>query len=218
MVEQYDSTDYDNGDTNENSISTSNGSVFTYLPRIFSPDDEKILNRYVEAHDSQFDGFDGGVSYTKLSRYVQEAEGDDLEEIGKLFGTLGEIGDRNKEEYRTYLTSLINSFNARGTRSGVKFAIAAAANTTHDNVIIDEDFDKNEYEISVVDVDSEFVGSTINELAELADPSGVKLASPPIIVISGEELLLSSDESSVIETRSGLGSNTLTLDGQSTLQ
>lgn len=193
-------------------------SIFTYLPRVFPRNDDRVIDRYINAHDTEFNGFDGAISYTKLSRHVQEAEGDDLEQIGKLFGALGERGDRNRNEYRTYLTNLINSFNARGTVAGLKFAISAAANTDPDNVILTEDFENNEYEISIVNTESEFIGSAINDLAELADPSAVELSAPPVIVTTGDQISLESDESAVIETTAGLGSGTLSLDGSQTLQ
>lgn len=192
--------------------------VFDFLPQIFPRSNDRVLDRYVDAHETEFEGFDAAMSYTKLSRQVTEADGQDLDQIGKLFGPLGARGARNSDEYRTYLTNLINSFNARGTVSGLKFAIAAAANTEPKNVILKEDFQNNEYEISVKNTESEFIGSAINELAALADPSAVELAAEPVIITDGDEIRLTSTESSVIETTEGLGANTLTLDGTSTLQ
>lgn len=193
-------------------------SVFYYLPEILPRSAERVLDRYVDSHDTELEGFDGALSYTELSRQVDNAEGRDLDRIGRLFGPLGARGTRSAEEYRTFLKSLINSFNARGTVSGLKFAIASAVNTSPDNVTIEEDFANNEYEISIVEADSNFISSAINQLAALADPSAVELAAPPVLITTGDSVLLDSTESSVIETTAGLGSNTLSLDGNQTLQ
>ena len=76
----------------------------------------------------------------------------------------------------------------------------------------------NEYEISVKNTDSVFIGSAINELARLADPSAIELAAPPVIITTGDEIQLVSNESTVIETTAGLGSGTLSFDGSNTLQ
>lgn len=219
MPEEYGADDYGEdvfGGQLERDIDTT---VDGYLPEVFPTDEElRVITRYIDAHEEEFGGIDGAMSYVTLSHYVQEAEGDDLKRVGRLFGQLGERGARGRAEYRTFLSNLINSFNARGTLSGLKFAVAAAANTDPSNVIIEEDFLNNEYEISIVDTDSEFLSSAINDLAELADPSAIELAAPPIIITTGDEIELVSDESTVIETTTGLGADTLTLDGSSTLQ
>lgn len=217
MPEEYGADDYGEdvfGGQLDRVIDTS---VFDYWPQVFPRSKDRVIDRYIDAHDTEFEGFDGAISYTKLSRQVQEADGQDLDRIGRLFGPLGARGARGSDEYRTFLSNLINSFNARGTVSGLKFAIAAAANTETDNVIITEDFENNEYEISIEDTDSQFITSAINQLAELADPSAVELAAPPVIITAGDEVLLASNETAVIESSIGLGANTLTLDGNSQL-
>jgi hypothetical protein len=189
-----------------------------YLPEVFPLDDDgRIITRYIDAHEEEFGGIDGAQSYVRLSHYVDEAEGRDLDRVGRLFGQLGNRGARDTEEYRTFLSNLINSFNARGTLSGLRFAVAAAASTEPENVVIDEDFVNNEYEISIVDTDSEFLSSAVNDLAELADPSAVRISAPPIIITTGDEVLLDATESAVIDSTTGLGANTLTLDGNSQL-
>lgn len=219
MPEQYGEDDYGSGVFGGGTLEpTINRSVFFYLPEILPRSLERVLDQYVDSHDVEFDGYDGALSYTELSRQVKNAEGRDLDRIGRLFGPLGARGTRDREEYRTFLENLITSFNARGTVSGLKFAIASAANTSTDNVTINEDFADNEYEISIVEADTNFISSAINQLAELADPSAVKLAAAPVLIITGDEVVLDSTESSVIETTTGLGAETLSLDGSQSLQ
>lgn len=218
MPEEYGADDYSEdvyGGSLERSIEQR---IDDFLPAVLPLDDEtRIITRYVDAHDTEMEGYDAATSYVTLSRYVLDAEGDDLDRVGRLFGPLGSRGTRDRGEYRTYLSNLINSFNARGTLSGLRFAIAAAASTEPENIIINEDFVNNEYEISIVQTDSEFLSGAINDLAELADPSAVELSAPPIIVTAGDELFLDATESAVIETTTGLGAETLTMDGNSQL-
>jgi hypothetical protein len=218
MPEEYGADEYSEDVFGGKLGRTIGTTLFEYWPEIFPRNKSRVIDRYIDAHDTEFDGFDGAVSYTKLSRQVREAEGKDLDRIGRLFGQLGSRGSRGNNEYRVYLSNLINSFNARGTVSGVKFAVSAAANTEPENVIINEDFENNEYKISIDDTDAVFLSSAINDLAQLADPSAVELAEPPVIITTGDEILLTSDETTVVSSTAGLGSDTLTLDGASTLQ
>lgn len=216
MPEEYGADDYGEdvfGGQLERNIDENIGD---FLPEVFElENDQLVITRYIDAHHTEFEGYDGAISYVELSRYVNEAQGGDLNRIGRLFGQLGARGDRGRTEYRTYLSNLINSFNARGTVSGLRFAIAAAASTDPENIIIEEDFLNNEYEISIVDTDSSFLSSAINDLAELADPSAVELSAPPVIITAGDEVEMTSTESTVIETTTGLGSGVL---GDGTLQ
>lgn len=189
-----------------------------YFPQIIPREFSTIIRRYIDSHGLEYDGLDAATRYVRNSHQVDTASGRDLRRIGSLFGELGRQGTRSKAEYREYLKSLVNSFNARGSVQGLRFAIAAAVNTDIENVTIVEDFEKNEYEIKLNNVGSDFASGVVNDLAELADPSGVKLAGDPIIFTSGENLLITRDTSTVIETTTGLGGDTLTLDGNSSLQ
>jgi hypothetical protein len=218
MVDEYGKDDYSEGIYGGGLERVVDTRIFEYLPEVFPRDKNRVLDRYVDAHDTEFDGFDQAISYVEISHQVENAEGRDLDRIGKLFGPLGARGTRDRQEYRDFLENIINSFNARGTVGGLKFAIASAANTTPDQVVISEDFSANEYEISITDPQSNFVSTAINDLAALADPSGVKLAAPPVLIITGDELVLDSNESTVIETTAGLGSGTLSMEGGETLQ
>lgn len=192
--------------------------LIEYFPFILPRETDSVFRRYIESYDDQFIGIDEGMRYVELSRFVDEAEGDDLNHIGEMFGALGARGDRNDTEYRTYLQSIVNSFSGRGTVPGLKFAISASVNATTDDIIITEDFENNEYTIEVNNVDSDFLSGVINNLAELADPSAIELAEAPILITGGDELLIDKQASQEVSSASGLGSGTLTLDGNSQLQ
>jgi hypothetical protein len=218
MAEDYGSDDYSEGVFGGSLGRIIDTALFSYFPEVFPRDFDRVIDKYINAHNAEFQGFDVALSYVIQSHHVLEAEGKDLNRIGKFYGLLGERGEREREEYRTFLTNLVESFNARGTVSGLKFAIASAANTDPENVIIEEDFENNEYEISIQEADSNFISTAINDLAELADPSAVELAAPPVLITTGDEIVLTSNESTVVDTTEGLGAGTLTLDGNSTLQ
>lgn len=176
------------------------GDFIEYFPAILPRDFGSVFRRYIEAYGDSFAGFDEGMAYVKFSHFVGTAKGDDLDQVGEIFGALGARGNRNDKEYRTYLGSLVQSFSGRGTVPGLKFAIASAVNTDPDNIIIVEDFANNEYTIQVKDVDSEFLSGVINNLAQLADPSGVELSEAPVIITEGDELLIDTVSSTVIDT------------------
>lgn len=103
----------------------------------------------------------------------------DLDRIGAYFGQLGKRRGRSDNDYRAYLKSIVQSFSGRGTIDGIKFAVSSGFGGAVDaeDIIIDEDFVKNEYDIEINDFGdtSDINVETVNEMAELADPSGVKL-------------------------------------------
>lgn len=189
-----------------------------YWPEILPRELNTTFRQYIEAADLEYEGLDAASSYVRQSHSVNDATGRDLERIGAIFGTLGRKGTRTEDEYRTYLKSIINSFNARGTLPGLKFAIASAANTDTSNIVVQEDFVENEYSVQIRDTEAQFVSGVVNDLAELADPSGIELTGTPVIFTEGDQLLLDRTDPIIVESKKGLGADTLTLDGQSQLQ
>lgn len=177
---------------------------------------QSILYRYLDAHDMQIEELEADIDRIIDSHSVETATERDLERVGALFGELGRRSGRSDEEYRTLLKSIVNSFSGRGSRGGLKFAIAAAIGTTPDNVNIVEDFENLRYTIVIENVDSSFLSSAINDLAELADPSGVELEDA-VITTEGNTLTITRSMSTVTSESVGLGGDTLTLDGNSTL-
>lgn len=217
MPEDYGAEDY-----GENVYGTELSPIITtefieYFPEILPRNIESLFRRYVDSHGLEFDGLDAATSYAQISKQLQNAEGDDLDKIGALFGQLGARRGRDDDEYKAYLGSLVQTFKGRGSVSGVRFAISAALNTDKENVTLIEDFEDNSYEIEIENVDAAFLSGVVNELAELADPSAVELGSPPVIITRGDELLVGRSTAATIDTVTGLGSDTLTMDGNSTL-
>jgi hypothetical protein len=179
---------------------------------------QPVIERYLGSHDAEVLVTDDRISDAIRSHQVSEASGSDLDRIGSLFGELGKRRGRTDPEYRTFLRSIVQSFKGRGTVPGLKFAIAAGVGTDPENIIIQEDFDEVGYSIRIENVDTSFIFGVIADLAQLADPSGVELLAPPVLVLEPGSIGFQTPGSQVVATSSGLGSGTLTLDGNSTLQ
>lgn len=179
---------------------------------------ESILSRYVSAHDEEMDTFEGDIQAVIESRQIDRASGKDLDRIGALFGDLGKRRGRNDEEYRVFIKSIVQSFQGQGTKPGMKFAIAAGIGTSMDNVIIEENYEDVGYTIRIENVNTQFLSTVVADMAELADPSGVELLSAPVVLFDGDQVVLVETESTVTSDRDGLGANTLTMDGASSLQ
>lgn len=196
--------------------------IIDYFPEVFPrfKDDGSISNfgHYVNAHEEEVRKFDADLSYVKKSRQIDNATERDLDRIGAKYGELGKRRDRDDDEYSTYLKGVVQSFKGRGTKPGLKYAISSAINTDVDNIIIEEDFDNNQYDIRIEDTEVGFLSSVVNDVAELADPTGVKLASPPVVTLEGADISIEASESRLIESTSGLGSDGVTLDGNWKLQ
>lgn len=177
---------------------------------------ESIISRYVDEHESEVDVADLEIDEVIDSHQVDNATGSELDRIGAIFGQLGKRRGRPDDEYRSFLKSVVQSFKGRGTVPGLKFAIAAGVGGEPDDIAITEDFDAVGYTITITNVDTSFITSAVNDLAQLADPSGVELLQAPIIVSEIKSIDIEKDESVVTE-EIGLGGGTLALDGSQTL-
>lgn len=133
-----------------------------------------ILDRYIEGHEEEINTVDEKRQRSIDDRFVDRATGTELEEIGSLFGSLGERRGRDDNEYRLYLKSLVQSFSGRGRKDDLKFAVASAFGSDSASFRIEENFEEIEYIIELDDWPPHKVG-TLVELLELADPSGVEL-------------------------------------------
>jgi hypothetical protein len=179
---------------------------------------EPIISRYGDAHNDETMVTDSVIQDAIFSHYLNEASGSNLDRIGSLFGDLGKRRNRSDSEYRSLLRSIVQSFAGRGTVPGLKFAIAAGVGTDPDNIIIDEDFSQIGYTVRIENVDTSFLSSVVGDMAEIADPSGVDLLAPPVLVLESGTVALTHPGWTVIDEGDGLGANTLTLDGNSQLQ
>lgn len=150
-----------------------------------------ILGRYVDSNEEEFDSIEGDLEQAIKSKFISTAEGEELDQIGRLFGpVIGKRSGRTDQEYRVYLESVVQSFISRGTKSGIKIAISAATNVPIDDITITEDFQNNTYSVIVIP-NTAVRGSTIEDIAEIADPSGVNLSKTRFRL--DEEEIVSSD-------------------------
>lgn len=150
---------------------------FEQFPRPLPRDPDSLFRGWVEAHQDSFNEFDRSLEEIAITHRITEATGTDLDRVGEQFGRIGRRRGRGDEEYRAFLLSIVPSFQGRGTVSGLKFAVGAGVLADADEVYIEEFFDENEYSVEVGDWIAHDV-TTIHELAELADPSGVALRTP----------------------------------------
>lgn len=98
----------------------------------------------------------------------------DLDQIGELFGPLGERGERTDSQYKSYLQSIVPAFNGRGTVPSIKSVVSIGVSVDNSDVSIDEHFQDLEYTIVLSDWEKHAV-STVEELADLSDASVSKL-------------------------------------------
>jgi len=135
---------------------------------------DSILKRYLLAANDENEVTQEAIVESINSKFIETASGDDLDRIGAIFGEIvGARRGRTDGDYRAYLQSVVQSFVSRGTVPGLKLAISAATGVPTEDITIEENFENNEYQISVIP-QTPVTGTTIEEIAEIADPSGVK--------------------------------------------
>jgi len=142
-----------------------------------------VISRYVGAYDSELERVNDEVFDVITSRYVDLATGDELDQIGAMFGNIGKRRGRSDQNYRNFLRSIVESFKGRGTVNGIVFTIAAGVNVDDSEVSIIEDLTENAYQIQLEDWAPHSTEAILN-LAELADPSGVELLQPIFYLLS----------------------------------
>lgn len=134
---------------------------------------ESVISRYIDANDNELESLDNQLESIINAKFVDKASGEELDQLGRLFGALGKREGRSDSDYRKYLKSVVQSFVSRGTVSGIKVAVSAATGVPVEDVSIEEDFQNNEYDVVLVPSDT-IVGSIVEEVADIADPSGVE--------------------------------------------
>jgi len=144
------------------------------LPGLLPREDDSVFRRYVDAFDEEVEEeYEDAIIEIKLSRQIDNAEGDNLDRLGRLFGPIGRRRGREDDEYRTYLRSIVPVFSGRGQKHAIRNAVAAALAIDVDDVTIDEDFENVEYTIVLTDW-PDHAGTTIEDIADIADASGVR--------------------------------------------
>lgn len=145
-----------------------------------------VISRYIDSNEEELEAVDTKVEDVIDSRQVENAEGVELDKIGKLFNALGERRGRQDPEYRTYLQTVLQNFKGRGRVKDITFAVAGGVKTDPSNVSLNENFQDNEYQVVIGQNWNPHKTGFIRELAELTDPSGVDFIEP-VIYISEEQ-------------------------------
>lgn len=136
---------------------------------------ESIISRYVGSFDDDVDEFDASMDDVIDSHQVDNATGQELDRLGAMFGEIGKRRGRSDQDYRVFIKSIVQSFKGQGTIPGLRFAVAAGLGVDDSSVSIEEDFTNVEYTVVVDDWTSHNV-SVVEDMAQLADPSGVEMA------------------------------------------
>ena len=146
------------------------------------------IQQLAQAFSNTYDDIGDDLQTVLASHRITEASGEDLNRIGRLFGTLGRRRQRGDGEYRRYLMSLVRTFQGRGTSNGIKFAVSAGVGADYvDDVAVEEHPEALEYSLRISGWASHS-GVDVRHLADLADPSGVALRSPLVYQYDGDRV------------------------------
>ena len=135
---------------------------------------DSILKRYLNSSNDELAVTQDKIAESIERKFIDTASGDDLDRIGALFGEV--VGDRrgkSDEDYRNYLKSAVQSFVSRGTKSGIRLAVSAAIGLPIEQIEIQEDFEQGAYFV-FFKPNTRIETSTITEVADIADPSGIR--------------------------------------------
>jgi hypothetical protein len=188
------------------------GSTF-YVTYSITP----IRDRYIDAFDTDVNNIDNRLSEVRLSHFVEDAQRESLVEFGKLFGPLGRRQTRSDDEYRQYLSQIVETFTGRGTKESLKFALSNALNleesvdptseAVQDQITLRENFRTQSYAIQLNEWNVHNTDILV-ELAEIADPSGVR-REKEIYYLSGNTDLSIDVSDSFSTSAVGLSSDEL---------
>ena len=135
---------------------------------------DSVMGRFIEQFESELSTVEDEMASVEESKFIDNATGSELDELGKIFGVLGKRRERTDTQYRIYLKSVVQSFISRGTKNDIKTALSAATDVPIADIEIQEKFDTNEYEVNILAA-TPITGSVVEEVAQIADPSGVNL-------------------------------------------
>jgi len=172
---------------------------------------QSVMSRYVDVSQDEIDTVEDRIDKAIKAKFVDQATTKQLDELGDLFGDIGKRRGRNNTEYRRFLKSTVDSVTSRGTREGIKLAVAAVADVPVDEIIITEDFNNNSYTVAI-DADASFNSNDVSLAAETSDPSGVEFEGTATRT-GGASIDISVTEATVTDTADALGSQNYTLGG-----
>lgn len=148
-----------------------------YFPEPLPTKSDSLLSDIIDANQTIHGWWSDDLVDIIMSHQVENARGRDLDRIGAYFGKIGARGQRNDRQYREFLRGVAQSFDGRGTVSGIKFATAGGLRTDPSNVEVHEDFSQVAYSLLVTAWQQHRVGS-IEDLARLSDASGTDFIPP----------------------------------------
>lgn len=183
---------------------------------------ESFFKRYTEPFSADLDALGDDLNAIQKSKYIELASGRQLDLIGRGFGDLGLRRNRNDDEYRDYLLTLIRAFDARGTINDITFVTAGLFRVDEEKVTVDEDYHESGFEVRVYDPDVRLDLNSVNELIRLSSPTGVELLSS-VSLIQSHQLLVGGNvpavnggvhtidlvSGSTMDSSDGLGTDTL---------
>lgn len=179
------------------------GSTFavTYVAR-------SLLQRHSDSFSDAVDPVSTKSETVVRSHQLQQASDQELDLIGDYFGELGRRDGRTNDEYRSVLRGVVKAFSGRGTKQGMKVAIATALNIVPDDIEIEENYEQTGYNIRI-NTDEQVVTSSLRTLIEASDPSGVELLNPPVVQLGGADVSVTRSDLTITSDSTGLGSGTL---------
>lgn len=193
------------------SVVFTNSAVYPDIGTTFSVDYrvDPVITRYVSPFDTDISNVGSDIDEAIAGKYIDTAPGDSLDQIGAAYGDIGRRRRRSDAEYRSFLRSIVRAFNANGTVQDVKFAVAAALRGDPDDVTIEEDFEQNGFSVYVDAADSEVVTTSLDDLIQLASPTGVELLQSPVIQTEQTTITVTGSDSTVVSRVDGVGSETI---------
>ena len=139
---------------------------------------EPVVSRYVGSFDEDIDIVGDRIDDSIDSKYINSASGRELDRIGSSYGSIGQRLGREDPEYRSFLRSIADAFDATGTKSGIKFVAGAVLELDPDDIEVVEDFDQTAFTVRAEQPEEAIITESFQSLIESASPSGVGLYQP----------------------------------------
>ena len=165
--------------------------IIERFPSITPRDDDTVIVKLTDSFTDELNEFGNDITSVQESRFINEASGKELDQLGKQYGILGGRDGRTDDEYRQYLKSLVPVFRFQGTVPGIRAAVAAGLDLNDglgggtQDIFVKEHFeddpptDEEHLEYTLIFENwTPHRGATVEELAELSDSSMSRLRQP----------------------------------------